>query len=275
LKETSPYYKVYDKPEISDSSFIVCWDDDAGKLGVNVFRYLSEGLDLKLFAEIEPTDYFSLSGVSVEKDVAMFPESRFYYLKGKNLVIFKSALPRFEWHRFISSVLDISEKVCKAKEILTVGGMVAISSHNIPRSLMATTTSPEIKTSLSSYGIDLNMDYETPAGQRPTLSSYLLWSAIGRQIPGISLWVPVPFYMVNIDDFSACRKLLDFINKWLDLGLDMKEIDKATSVQNKKIIDISKIFPELQEIFHKLESNITLNQSETDKIMELMEDRLK
>ena len=275
MNSTSPAYKIFGKPELSDSTLLVCWDDDAGRLGTNVFNHLSSNILLTPFAEIEPTDYFSLSGVAVERDIALFPESKFFYYQEKNLVIFKSSLPRNEWHRFINSVLEIAETICSAKQIVTIGGMVAMSSHTTPRVLMATVNDPEVKTTLNPEDVGLTMDYETPAGQRPTMSSYLLWAAIQRKMAGMSLWVPVPFYLVNIDDFRACRRVLEFLDQKLQIGLNMKNINEATSEQNKKMIEILKSFPELIEIFHKLETNITLNQSETNKIIEIVEERLK
>jgi proteasome assembly chaperone (PAC2) family protein len=272
---TGAGYKILEKPKLSDSILLVCWDDDAGRLGTNVFKHLSSSISLTPFAEIEPTDYFSLSGVAVERDIAVFPESKLFYCQEKNLVILKSSLPRNEWHRFINSVLEIAETMCGVKQIITIGGMVAMSSHTTPRVLMATVNDPEVKASLNPDDIGLTMDYETPAGQRPTMSSYLLWAAIQRKIAGVSLWVPVPFYLVNVDDFRACRRLLEFFDQKLQIGLNMKNINEATYEQNKKMIEILKSFPELIEIFHKLETNITLNQSETNKIMEIVEERLK
>jgi proteasome assembly chaperone (PAC2) family protein len=275
LNSTGTDYKIFEKPKLTNPTLLVCWDDEAGGLGTNVFNHLSSSILLTPFAEIEPTDYFSLSGVAVERDIALFPESKFFHSQEKNLVIFKSSLPRNEWHRFVNSVLEIAETVCGVKQIITIGGMVAMSSHTTPRVLMATVNDTEVKASLNPADTELTMNYETPIGQRPTMSSYLLWAAIQRKMAGISLWVPVPFYLVNVDDFRACRRLLEFIDQKLQIGLNMKNINEATSEQNKKIIEILKSFPELIEIFQKLETNITLSQSETSKIIEIVEERLK
>jgi proteasome assembly chaperone (PAC2) family protein len=165
--------------------------------------------------------------------------------------------------------------VCGVKQIITIGGMVAMSSHTTPRVLMATVNDTGVKASLNPEDVVLTMDYETPVGQRPTMSSYLLWAAIQRKMAGISLWVPIPFYLVNVDDFRACRRLLEFIDQKLQIGLNMKNINEAMSEQNKKMIEILKSFPELIEIFRKLETNITLDQSETSKMIEIVEERLK
>jgi predicted ATP-grasp superfamily ATP-dependent carboligase len=271
----NPYYKVSRKPEFEDSTLVVCWEEDAGRLGPSVSKYLIDNAGLKLFAEIEPRDYFSLGGVTVENDVAVFPESNFYFNHEKKLVLFKSNLPRFEWYSFIFAILNMAEKVCKVKEIYTVGGMVSISSHTLPRALMGTLNTPDMKTELGGYDISLDMNYETPSGQRPTMSSYLIWAAIQKKIKAASLWVPVPFYMVNVVDTRAVKRLLDFFNLKLDLEMAIQPAEDAIADQNQKIAEISNQFPDLAEIFQKLETNISLDQAESRKVLELVERHLK
>jgi predicted ATP-grasp superfamily ATP-dependent carboligase len=107
------------------------------------------------------------------------------------------------------------------------------------------------------------------------MNSYLIWAALQRKIIGISLWVPVPFYMVNVDDFKACYQILDFLNQRLILGLDTRALERATTKQTKKIEEMANNYIEVKDIFHKLEANITLNQSESNRIVEIFEEQLK
>ncbi len=94
-------FKIYEKPELPSSSLVVGWNEDAGMLGSKVIDYLYRNLGCIEFAEIEPADFFPLTGVSVKDDVAQFPESRFYYCPQNNLVILKSDPPKAEWYRFL------------------------------------------------------------------------------------------------------------------------------------------------------------------------------
>ena len=103
MSEEQPF-KLFTKPKLESSSLVVAWDQDAGSVGPKVADYLNKELESKEFAEIMPENFFSLSGVSVEDDVARFPESKFYWCQGKNLVIFKSAIPRCEWYEFLNLV---------------------------------------------------------------------------------------------------------------------------------------------------------------------------
>ena len=178
----------------------------------------------------------------------------------------KSDPPKSEWYKFLNLVLDTAE-YCHTKEIYTVGGMVALSAHTVSRELIATANSPEMKKSLSQYGLVLNINYETPPAQRPTLSSFLLWVAKKRSIVGASLWVPVPFYLVAVEDPRAWRKAVEFFDKRFGLGVDFTDLDEEVAKQNEKIAEVRDRRPELDEYIRRLESNLSLTDEEYRKLV--------
>ncbi len=110
--------------------------------------------------------------------------------------------------------------------------MVSPSAHTAPRQLRGTFNSPELKEALSHYNLGGRLDYETPPGQRPSLNSFLLWAAKRRNIPGVSLLVPVPFYLIAVDDPNAQRRVLEFFNQRFDLGIDFSDLDEEIRRQN-------------------------------------------
>ncbi|HXZ94670.1 MAG TPA: PAC2 family protein [Dehalococcoidia bacterium] len=268
-------FKMYAKKEIQNSSFIVGWNEDVANLGTKVIDYLNEKLSTEELGEIEPMDFFPLGGVAVENDITQFPESKFYYSYEKNVVILKSNAPRAEWHKFLNSVLDVAEHYCHAKELYTIGGMVSLSAHTSSRELLAVSNLPAMKNVLGKYHVDMGMDYETPPGQRPTLSSFLLWVAKNRGIPAASLWVPIPFYLVSTEDFAASKKVVDFFDKRFALGIDLKELDDAVASQNEKLAEIRFSFPEVDSHIRNLESNVALSQEDSEKLAKDIEEYLK
>jgi len=189
-------------------------------------------------------------------------------------VIFQSNSPRTEWYKFLNTILDVVEHVGLITEIYTIGGMVTLAAHTTPRMLLATVNSPEMKSVLGHYELGCDLDYETPPGQRPTISSYLLWVARRRNIKGAAIWVPVPFYLLAAGDPRAHRKMADFLNKRLNFSLDLSEIDEAIHQQNVRIASLANQFPELDDFIHKLESNITLTDDENSRLVQLMEENL-
>ncbi len=267
-------YKIFSKPELGSSALLVAWNHDAGKVGPKVADYLNIKLEGQEFAEIEPVDFFSLGGVSVEDDVAKLPESKFYCCSAKGLVIFKSDIPESEWYRFLSLVLEIAENYCKVKEIYTIGGMVSPSAHTTPRVLLSVTNSMEMNRLLTQYDIITDMNYETPEGQRPTLSSFFLWVAKRKNIAGASLWVPVPFYLVPTTDPQAWKKVIEFFDRRFGLDIDFADIDEEVARQNKRIAQLRNQFPELDGYITRLESNLSLTVDESEKLVKGMEEFL-
>jgi len=274
LSQKHPF-KVYEKPELPSSSLVVGWNEDAGKLGSKVIDYLYRNLGCIEFAEIEPADFFPLTGVSVKDDVAQFPESRFYYCPQNNLVILKSDPPKAEWHRFLCSILDVAEQYCHAKELYTIGGMVSISAHTTPRELLAIANSPQMKRVLSQYDLAGDFNYETPPGQRPTPSSFLIWLAKERNMAGASLWVPVPCYLISTEDPQAWRKAIEFLDIRFSLGIDFEDLDENVAKQNEKIAGVRVSLPEVDNFIRKLESNLVLTPEENEKLIKEMDEFLR
>lgn len=268
-------FKLFTRPKFDSSTVVVVWNQDVGRLGPKVADYLTGQLDGQELGEISPEGFFSLSGITVEDDIAQFPESKFYRCQNEDFVIFRSDIPRFDWYGFINLVLDIAEKYFKIKHIYTVGGMVLPSAHTTPRTLLSVVNSTEVKKILSKYDIVDNMDYETREDQRPTFSSYLLWAAKIRDIPGACLWVPVPFYLMTVEDPQACKKVLEFFNRHLELNINFADIDNEVAEQNNKIAQARSQFPELDGYITKLESNLGLTADEGEKLVKEMDELLR
>ncbi len=263
------------QPELHSSSLVVGWSVDASRLGARVTDYLNRKLGSQSFYEIKPVEFFPLWGVTIEDNLVQFPESKFYSCPGKNLVVFKSHPPSYEWHKFLNLILDTADHYCHVKELYTIGGMVSLSAHTAPRELIGTFNSPELKKALSDYNLSVGLNYETPPGQRPTLSSFLLWAAMRRNIPGVSLWVPVPFYLVAADDPRAQRMVLEFLNQRFDLGIDLSDLEEEIRWQNQVIAELRNAFPDIDESIKRLESNLRLSDEESQKLVQEVEKFLR
>lgn len=269
-------FNIYDGFHLPTSSLIVGWAQDTGRLGAQVIDCLNRGLGGKEFGEIEPEGFFPLSGVSIQDDVAQFPESKFYCCRENNLVLFKSDLPRFDWYKFLSLIVDIAERYCNVREIYTVGGIFASSAHTTPREMFAIPNSPETKQVLQGYGLirETEMEYETPLGQRPTLNSFLLWVAKRRGIAAAGIWTTVPFYLAALDDPRACRKTLEFFDRKFNLGMDFADIDKETKKQNDKMARLRFSLPEIDSYIQNVESNLGLTEQEVERLSAKVEEYL-
>jgi predicted ATP-grasp superfamily ATP-dependent carboligase len=254
---------------------VLGWSEDMSNLGRRTTGYLNRKLNSQEFAEIEPEDFFPLGGVAIKDNLAQFPESKFYTCLEHELVVFQSGSPGTEWYKFLNAVLDIAEHHCQVKELYTIGAMVSLSAHTAPRQLLAVVNSAEIKDVLSQYELARDLDYQTPLGERPTLNSFLLWMAKGRNIPGASLWVPIPFYLAAVEDVQAQKKVLSFLNERLDLKIDFSDLDQEIREQNEQLAQARSSFPQIDDYIGRLESNLMLSEEENGELIKKVEEYLR
>jgi proteasome assembly chaperone (PAC2) family protein len=266
---------IYEEPDLRRSSLVLGWNEDMGNLGRKVTDYLNSKLGGEEFAQIEPEDFFPLGGVAIEGNVAWLPESKFYVCQEHELVVFQSGSPGTEWYRFLNSVLDVAEHHCRVREFYIIGAMVSFSAHTAPRQLLSVVNSAEVKEVLRQYDLARDMDYQTAPGERPTLNSFLLWIANGRNIPGVSLWVPIPFYLAAMEDAQAQKKVLSFLNERLDLKIDFSDLDQEVQEQNTQLARARSRFPQVDHYINRLESNIMLSEEENGELIKRIEDFLK
>ena len=264
-------FRISGRHELRNPSLVVTWRTDAGKLGPRVTDYLNKKLGGQYLGEIEPADFFPLGGVTIEDDLVQFPESKFYSCPKNDLVIFKGDPPSHEWFKYLSLILDVAGHYGQVRELYTIGGMVSLGAHTAPRELIAAFNSPELRQALSQYDLARGLDYQTPPGHRPTLNSFLSWIARQRNIPGASLWVPVPFYLVAVEDPKAQKKVLEFLDQRFGLQVDFQGIDEAIRKQNEKIAQLRTLSQEVDEYISKLESNLGLSEEENEKLVKQIE----
>lgn len=267
-------YRLITQPNLQNASLLVGWRDDAAMLGSRVTEYLVEKLGYTAFCEIEPEEFFPFGGVVVENNIASFPESKFYYREDSNLVILISSGPAKEWYKFLNVVLDIAQTICSVNEIITIGGMVSLLLHTSPRPMIGAANTPEMKEVLRTYNLTKDIDYESPPGQRPSINNYLLWMAKQRNLPGASLWVMVPFYLVTTTDPQSYKTVLHFLDEKYGLGIDMSDMDQKIQNHNEIMEATLTQFPDIKEFLQKLEGGISLSDEEHSRLIDIIQEQL-
>jgi proteasome assembly chaperone (PAC2) family protein len=267
--------KIYAEPDLRRSSLVLGWSEDGGNLGRRVTDYLNLKLEGQEFAEIDPGEFFPMGGVAIKDNIAAFPESKFYACPEHELVILQTDSPLAEWYKFLNWVLDVAEHHCRVKELYVLGAMISFSAHTTPRQLLAVVNSTEMKEILSRYDLNRDMDYQTQPGERPTLNSFLLWLARERNIPGVNVWVPVPFYLAAMEDAQAQKKVLSFLNERLGLKIDFSDLDQEIRKQNEQLARARSRFPQIDDYVNRLESNLMLSEEENEELIKKIEDFLR
>ena len=270
MRETTDLFKLYRQPKLEKPALIVGFSDDVGRLGPKVIDYLNANIEAESFCEIEPTSFFALGGITVEDSIARFPDNRFFYNEERNIVTFKGSEPLFERYEFLQAVLDVAEHYCGITKIYTVSGITSLAAHTKPRIILAVCNQLEFQDKFKDCGLD-NMNWEGV----PALNTYLLWVARRRNIPGISLWPGVPFYLRSVDDPKAQKSVLEFFDRQFELGIDFSDINGEEEKQNRKLARLRADAPEVDKSIQRLETNFPLSQEEGELLDKQVEDFLK
>ena len=255
-------FEVYQAPQLRNPSLIVAWQNhDVGKLSSKIIHFLNQKLETQPVAEIKPTGFFPLGGATFKDDLIQVPESKFWACQNHDLLIFSSEEPKYEWHKFLAAVLDFAEHHCQVKELYTISGTPSIAAHTAPRKILAVYNQPEFQKTLQGYGLE-DMTWEGP----PAISSYLLWLAKRRDIPGLSLWPEIPFYLAAGEDLLATKLTLSFLDRRFSLGLDLGELDLGIRNQYEQIAQLRRENAEINKYINQLESGLSLNEEEQVKL---------
>ena len=262
------------RPEFEKPVLIVSWTVDTAGLSETVTSYLNRKLGNEPFCRIDPGNFYQFQGVRIQDDVIDFPESTFYSGSRKDVVIFRGAPPRFDWHRFLNLVLDVAQDYCHVTELYAIGGMVSLVAHSSPRELLGNFSTADMRESLGGQNMSVTWNYETPPGQRPTLNSFLLWEAKRRNLPAATLWVPIPFYLAPGGDPKAQLRVLEFFNSKLNLCMGLDDLDHEIRRQNRAITLARKESPEVDSYISKIEQGETISTEDSQKLASMIEKAL-
>jgi proteasome assembly chaperone (PAC2) family protein len=210
---------------------------------------------------MKPSGFFAFGGVRFKNDLVQVQESKFWGCERNNLLIFHSEEPIFQHHQFLSSVLDFTEYYYQANELYTLSGAVSMVAHTHPRRILAVFNQPAFQERLRGYGLE-DVTWEGP----PAISSYLLWIAKRKGLPGVSLWPEIPFYLADREDPQAIKLVLSFLNKRFDLGLDLGGFDREISDQNERIARLRSEDVEIDQCITRLENGLQLDEEEQLKL---------
>jgi hypothetical protein len=181
MKDIFKFSQPCPAPGGENSSLIVGWDKDAGKLSAAVIEYLNKKIKSSSFCEIEPVDFFSLAGITIEKDIAQFPDGKFYCGQRNDLLIFKGSEPEQQRYIFLNAILDFAQHYCKIKYLYTINGTISSIPHTNSRKILAVFNQQQFQEESQGYGLE-NMTWKGT----PAISSFLLWKKryTGRQSLG-------------------------------------------------------------------------------------------
>lgn len=109
----------------------------------------------------------------------------------------------------------------------------------------------------------------------PAISSYLLWMARERGIPGVSLWPEIPYYLAACEDFLATKAVLSFLNDRFSLDLEFTELDEEINDQDMKISNLREEDSQINDWIKSLESGLSIGEAEQVELIKRVSEILE
>ncbi len=227
----------YRKPHLEKPDFVAAWPG-MGNVALKAASFLREKLKAEKFAEIEPGDFFPLSGIIIRENLVetpRLPKSTFYTWKGsapsKDLLIFiGEAQPSSgKEYAFVDLVMDVVMQV-GCERVYTFAAMPSHIGHKqVPR-VWGVATNLKLIEILKEFDVRIMSD-----GHISGLNGSLLGMAKMRGIEGICLLGEIPYYATQIENPGSSKVVLEVLGGMLKIDIDMTELETLAQYTEAEI----------------------------------------
>ncbi len=272
-------------PRLKSPIFICAWPG-MGEVAYKTALFLKEALDLKVFAKLEAQGFFKPQAVIVEKgiiELPTIPAGFFYYKKfspSDILLFLGEAQPPLEKAEDLAKEIIKYVKRFKVKMLISFAAKPEAIDHKSDSSIWISATSAKIIENFRSYSLKILQQ-----GQITGLNGLILGVAKRQKIEGVCFLAEIPFYTVQIENPKATLKILEILNDYLNLRLNLtpiierakfveEEVDKLISYIKGEIpqegLPLSE--EDIEKIKKDLAAYTKLPQSAREKIEKLFEE---
>ena len=249
-------------PKLKNPIFMAAWPG-MGEVAYRSALFLKEVLDFKLFAKLEAHDFFKPAAVAVEKgiiDIPSVPAGFFYYCKGKScpdmILFIGEAQPPLEYAEDLSAAIIDFVKKYKVKLMFTFAAKPESIDHKSNSKVWLASTHAELLKDFEKIGLKNLKD-----GQISGLNGIILGIAKRKNIKGVCLLGEIPFYTVQIENPKAAEAILEVMNKYFKLKLNLSPVTERSKFIEE---EIDKLITYLKG--EPPQGPMPLNEEDVDKI---------
>ena len=230
--------------------------NDAAESATNAVRFLRRLKPTKHFAEIDPEEFFVFSEqrphvrltLGRQREIS-WPTMDFTYLQldqpKTDFVLGLATEPHLKWKQFTRLIVQLAKDV-DAREVVTLGGLLADTPHTRPVPLTGIASDPERARALG---------FTPSQYQGPTGIVGVLNDACRREnLPYVSLWANVPHYVAGIHNPRATQALLRELSEIYSLDLKLGDLDGRSLRYESEVNNAIKDNPDIQEYIARLEA---------------------
>ncbi len=221
-----------------------------GNVGKMVAEYLVHKLNAHKFAELY-SDNFPYHVFIREDYTVELPKNEFYYVKGKKRDVvlltgdFQSLTP--QGHYELSSAIIEFVRKLGVKEMVTVGGFGVEEIPSKPK-VIGAVTHRELVDEFKHLGVDF--DYGERVGMIVGESGLLLGLGKLNDMKGVCL-MGETFARPMFTDARAAKAVLDVLAAYLDIEIDMKDIEAKAGELSKAIAKAKELEKQMLERLKK------------------------
>ncbi len=263
-------FRFASRPQIEKSSLLVGWTRDTGDVSRGTAEYVVNESDAESFCQIEPAEFFPVGGVTVEDDIAQFPESRFFYDQASDLVILRTDEPQSHRYDFLNGIIDFARHHGRAEALYTINGIASLIPHTAGRRVLGVFNDPLIQRKLQAF---------VPAGMTwqgaPHTSTYLLWLARNKHLYGAGLWIEVPFYLADYEDFWSIKAAVSLLAILFGQDWDLTELDQLIAGEDELLAELREDDRDIDIKIRNLELGEALGRQEQLELAEAVREALK
>lgn len=214
------------KPRLSHPQLLAAWPG-MGFVASRTASYLIDSLPAQRFAFIHSGDYFTPSGVVVEKSLARIPslpENNFYFWRNpstaSDLIIFLGeAQPGSGLQlKMAHEVIQLAKEMGVFRLLTFAAAPTAIQHKDTP-GVWGVANTGVLRDYLIEQGVKL-----LKMGQISGLNGMLLGVASQEGLPGMCLLGEIPYYTVNLDNPRASMAIIKILEKILFFSLDYSSL---------------------------------------------------
>lgn len=205
---------------------------DAGEAATGTVRHLVRHLSARRLASIDPEEFFLFTqerpNVRLTADGIRdirWPKSEFFIWEPSDragLLLFYGMEPNQKWRTYTKVLLDVAQQ-CGVKRIVSLGALLAGLPHTRTPRVTGRGTDPEWLDMLKDWGVFRRPTYEGPTG----IATVVLEAADQRGMSSAAFMGQAPHYLQGASNPAVIQALLTNVNRLLDLGLDVSQLDDA------------------------------------------------
>jgi proteasome assembly chaperone (PAC2) family protein len=235
--------------------------NDAGQAATAAIRFLGERWEAVRFASIDAEEYFDFTsarplirlGPGLERELE-WPANVFFYHalpdQSRDAILLLGTEPHLKWLAFTDTVLRLARQ-CGVELVVTMGAFLGEAVHSRPVPMIGFANRPELSRRLVELGVSPSR-YEGPTGIVGALHD-----ACRRQaMAAASVWAASPHYLATTMNPKASMALLQCLNDFLGLGIDLGEIKRAAARFEAQVEEALEANPELAAYLQQLEQRL-------------------